>query len=32
MGVELLEIRRESDPAACLIGKRYHEAPDWGQW
>ena len=32
MGVELLEIRRESHPAACLIGKRYHGAPDWGQW
>lgn len=32
MAVKILEIKRENCPAARLIGKRYPEAPNWGEW
>ena len=32
MAVKILEIRRESCPAARLIGRRYESAPDWSEW
>lgn len=32
MAVKLLEIKRESWPAARLIGRKYTGAPDWKEW
>lgn len=32
MAVEILEIKKESCPATRLIGKRYENSPDWGEW
>lgn len=32
MAVTIQEIKRESCPAARLIGKKYMGAPDWGEW
>ena len=32
MSVKLLEVKRESCPAARLIGKRYRGEPNWGEW
>lgn len=32
MAVKLLEIKRESWPAVRLIGKKYSDAPNWGEW
>ncbi len=32
MPVDILEIKQEHCPRACLIGKRYEAAPDWGEW
>ena len=32
MAVKILEVKRESCPAARLIGKKYKGAPNWGEW
>lgn len=32
MAVKIIEIKKESCPAARLIGKKYGEAPNWGEW
>ncbi len=32
MGVKILEIKRESCPATRLIGKKYKNGPNWGEW
>ena len=32
MAVKLLEIKKESCPAARLIGRKYTGAPNWGEW
>ena len=32
MAVKLLEIKKESWPAARLIGRKYTGAPDWKEW
>lgn len=32
MAVKILEVKRESCPAARLIGKRYVDGPNWGEW
>ncbi len=32
MAVTILEVKRESCPAARLIGKRYASSPDWNEW
>ena len=32
MSVKILDIKRESCPAARLIGKRYTDSPNWGEW
>ena len=32
MPVRILEVRREHCSAARLIGKRYENAPNWGEW
>ncbi len=32
MSVKLLEIKKETCPAARLIGKRYNSSPKWGEW
>jgi len=32
MAVKILEVKRESSPAARLIGKRYEGRADWGEW
>ncbi len=32
MAVKILEVKRESFPAARLIGKRYEHGPNWGEW
>lgn len=32
MAVRIREIRRESCPAARLIGKKYAGIPNWGEW
>lgn len=32
MAVKLLEIKKESCPATRLIGKKYTDAPNWGEW
>lgn len=32
MAVKIIEIKKESCPAARLIGKRYEETPNWGEW
>lgn len=32
MAVKILEVKRESCPAARLIGKRYEHGPNWGEW
>ena len=32
MAVRILEIKRESCPAARLIGKRYEGCANWGEW
>ncbi len=32
MEVKILEVREESCPAARLIGKRYGEGVNWGEW
>ena len=30
--VKILEVKRESCPAARFIGKRYLNGPNWGEW
>lgn len=30
--MEIVDVKRESCPAARLIGKSYAQGPDWGQW
>ena len=32
MAVKILEVKRESCPAARLIGKKYEHGPNWGEW
>lgn len=32
MSVKILEVKRESFPAARLIGKKYEHGPNWGEW
>lgn len=32
MAVKILEVKKESSPAARLIGKKYNQAPDWSEW
>ena len=32
MAVKILEMKRESCPAARLIGKKYAGMPNWGEW
>ena len=32
MAVMILEVKRESFPAARLIGKKYEHGPNWGEW
>ena len=32
MAVRILEVKKESCAAARFIGKRYENAPDWGEW
>ena len=32
MAVKILEVKRESFPAARLIGKKYEHGPNWGEW
>ena len=32
MSVKILEVQRESFPAARLIGKKYEHGPNWGEW
>lgn len=32
MAVTILEVRKESCPAARFIGKRYEGSADWGEW
>lgn len=32
MAVKVLEIKKESWPAARLIGRKYTGAPNWGEW
>ena len=32
MAVKILEVKRESFPAARLIGKKYEHGPNWGDW
>lgn len=32
MSVKILEVKRESCPAARLIGKRYEGSANWGEW
>ena len=32
MEIKILEIKQESCPAARLIGKKYLDGPNWGEW
>ncbi len=32
MSVKILEVKRESCPAARLIGKKYEGSANWGEW
>lgn len=32
MSVKIIEIKKESAPAARLIGKKYDNCPNWGEW
>ena len=32
MAVRIVEVKKESCAAARFIGKRYENAPDWGEW
>ncbi len=32
MAVKILEIKKETCPAARLIGKKYKNNPNWGEW
>ncbi len=32
MAVKILEVKRESCPAARLIGKKYEGSANWGEW
>ncbi len=32
MSVKILEVKRESFPAARLIEKKYEHGPNWGEW
>ena len=32
MGIQILEVKKESCPAARLIGKKYNGAANWGEW
>ena len=32
MAVRILEVKKENCAAARFIGKRYENAPDWGEW
>ena len=32
MSVKIADIKTESCPAARLIGKRYTDSPNWGEW
>ena len=32
MAVKILEVKRESCPATRLIGKKYEQGPNWGEW
>ena len=32
MALNILEIKKESCPAARLIGKKYEKAPNWSEW
>lgn len=32
MSVKIIDVKNESCPAARLIGKRYTEAANWGEW
>ncbi len=32
MTIKILEMKRESCPAARFIGKKYADGPNWGEW
>ncbi len=32
MAIKILEMKREDCPAARFIGKKYMDAPNWGEW
>ena len=32
MSVKILEVKKESFPAARFIGKKYTQEPNWGEW
>ena len=32
MAVKILEVKKESCPAARFIGKKYEHGPNWGEW
>lgn len=32
MAVKIVEVKRESAPCVRLIGKKYKNAPNWGEW
>ena len=32
MSVKILEVKKESFPAARFIGKKYTQSPNWGEW
>lgn len=32
MSVKILEVKKESFPAARFIGKKYTQGPNWGEW
>ena len=32
MAVKIVEVKRETCPAARFIGKKYDKAPNWGEW
>ena len=32
MAMRILEVKKENCPAARLIGKKYKNTPNWGEW
>ncbi len=32
MAVKILEVKRESFPTTRMIGKKYAQSPNWGEW